>query len=144
MSDLRGTVQIDASAARVWEVLLDVERWPEWTPTMLEVRRLDAGPLAVGSSVLIRQPRLRPAEWTVAELDHAERSFTWTTRSFGVLVTSRHRVDERASGSTVTLSIGLSGPLSPVVRAVTRSMMKSHLLTEASGLKARSESVLVG
>lgn len=144
MSDLRGTVQIDAPAARVWDVMLDVERWPEWTRTMLEVRRLDAGPLMVGSRVFVRQPRLRPAEWTVAELDHAERTFTWTTRSFSVLVTARHRVDERGAGSTATLSVGLSGALSPVVRALTRSMMKSYLLTEASGLKARSESVLVG
>ena len=73
------TVDIDAPADRVWAVMRDVERWPEWTPTVTGIRLLQPGPLRPGSRAKIRQPRLPPARWTISELDDSARTFTWVT-----------------------------------------------------------------
>jgi hypothetical protein len=84
-------------------VLSNIECWPEWTPTVMSIERLDRGTLAVGSRARIRQPKLPPAVWQITELD-AGRSFTWVTRSPGVRVTARHWVEAREGGSRATLS----------------------------------------
>ena len=43
--------EINASAELVWATMRDVERWPEWTPTVTSVRLRTPLPLAVGSRV---------------------------------------------------------------------------------------------
>lgn len=45
------TTEVDAPPDVVFEVMTDVERWHEWTPTVTKVERLDdaGAPLAIGS-----------------------------------------------------------------------------------------------
>ena len=102
------TVEIQASPQTVWGVLREIKRWPEWTPTVTSIQRLDNGPLVVGSRARIRQPKLPPADWRVTELEEG-RSFTWVTGGPGVRVTARHWVDPHASGSRATLSLTFAG-----------------------------------
>jgi uncharacterized membrane protein len=132
-------VDIEAPPEKVWAVLLDIERWPEWDPPITSLERLDTGPFTVGSRARIRQPKLRPAEWRVTELDHDQRNFTWITRSPGVQVTGGHRVQENGDGSRVTLSIQMSGLLAPLVSRFTGGLTQQYVTAEAKGLKARSE-----
>ena len=69
-------IDVEAPVQQVWEVLREVELWPEWAPTVTSVRRLDDRPLAVGSRVRVEQPRIPPTEYVVTELEPS-RSFTW-------------------------------------------------------------------
>ena len=62
-------VSIDASTEAVWEILSDVERWYEWTPSIKSILLLDPKPLHLGSTALIEQPRLPRAKWQVTEID---------------------------------------------------------------------------
>jgi hypothetical protein len=134
----RTAIDIAVTPAIVWNVIRDVERWPEWTPTVTSVRRRDTGPLAVGSEARIRQPRLPRADWRVTELEDG-RGFTWVTRSPGVQVTARHWVEARIGGSRATLSVTFAGLLGPVVGRLTRTLNECYLRLEAEGLKRRSE-----
>ncbi|MGD0227241.1 MAG: SRPBCC family protein [Terriglobia bacterium] len=143
MTHFSMTVDIQASPDRVWSVVRDIERWPEWTSTVASVQRTDAGPLAVGSRARILQPTLLPAEWQITELDEGIRSFTWVTRSPGVQVTGRHRVEENGDGSRVTLSLEFSGFLGPLVARFYRSLNQRYIATEAEGLRKRCEAQLV-
>jgi uncharacterized membrane protein len=138
MTHFSAAVEIEASPDRVWAVLRDIERWPEWTPRVTSIQRLDRGPLAVGSRARIRQPKLPPAEWQVTEWDEG-RGFTWVTRSPGVRVTARHWVEANEAGSRATLALQFSGHLGPLVARLTRGLNRRYLALEARGLRERSE-----
>lgn len=143
-------VDIDASPERVWEVMSDVERWPEWTETVTAVTRLDADGLGLGSRVRVEQPRLPPTEYVVTEFDPGH-GFTWVATGPGVRTTARHRIEPRAaagtgtgtgagSGARVRLSVEQAGPVGRVMgRLFFRGLTDRYLATEAAGLKARCE-----
>ena len=132
-------VNIDAPPEKVFAVLCDVERWPEWTPTMQSVRRLDRGPLAVGSSAQVRQPKLRAAVWQVTELQE-KRSFTWITRAPGLRMKAGHLVEPRGGGSRAALSFEISGLIAPLILGLYGSLIERYITTESQQLKKRSES----
>ncbi len=76
---LEHSLSIAAPADVVWAVTLDVERWPEWTPTMQRVERVDAGPFRIDSQARVKQPQFRETIWTVTALQPGY-SFSWQTR----------------------------------------------------------------
>jgi len=130
-------VEIAADPGRVRAILLDVERWPDWTTTMIRVSRTDSGPFAVGTRARVQQPGLRPALWEVSALD--QRGFTWVSRSPGIEVAASHAVEASAEGSRVTLAIRFSGFLAPLVGRLTGRTVRRYLDIEADGLKACAE-----
>ena len=132
------TVDIRATPQRVWAVLSDLEGWPDWTPSVRSVERLEAGPLSVGSRARIRQPKLAPAVWRITAIEKG-RSFTWVTRSPGLSVTAHHGVEATADGSRATLSIRFEGLLAPLVAWLTHRLNNRYLGLEGAGLKRRSE-----
>jgi uncharacterized membrane protein len=131
-------VAIAAPAPRVWAVMCDVERWPEWTPSVTSVRRLDEGELRVGSRVRIRQPRLPTATWTVTELVAIE-SFTWVASGPGFMTTASHRVRPHASGSVATLAVNQEGVVGALVGRLAARLTRRYLALEATGLRTRVE-----
>ena len=134
MKRMHSTIEIETPPDRVWATMRDVERWSEWTPTIISIQPLDPGPLAVGTRVIIRQPKLLPARWRVTELQEG-RSFTWITRGPGILVTARHSIEHAAIGSRVTLSVDFSGPLGPLCALLTGGLTARYLSLEAQGFK---------
>ena len=137
MTDFDISIDIAAPPSKVWTVMADVERWPEWTPTVTQVQRLDRGSLTVGSRLRIHQPRLPPAVWQVSELQEG-RSFTWINRSPAVRITAKHSVEPLANGARAKLSLNFAGLLGPLVARLTRGLNERYLALEAEGLRRRS------
>lgn len=132
------STDISAPPDRVWEVMRDVERWAEWTPSIERITRVGGAPFAQGSRVVIKQPKFPPAEWTVTTLAPG-KGFTWVSASPGFRATARHAIDGMNGGSRVTLSLDFQGVLGGVLGTLTRGITERYVAFEAAGLKARSE-----
>lgn len=132
-------IDVAASTDRVWEVLVDVERWPEWTDSVTSVRRFDDGPLAIGSRVEIAQPRIPTGTYTVTAVEPG-RLFSWEQRQPGSTVVAHHVCSPLPDGGTrVELRVEMSGALGGIVGRLYRQLTDRYLTMEAAGLKARSE-----
>ncbi len=136
--EFRKTIDIDAPPAVVWPVIEDGERWPEWTASVTSVKRMDKGPLRIGSRALIRQPRFPPAVWTVTTLEPGRR-FVWKSGMPGMWVYGDHSVEAIPTGTRATLKLSYDGLLARLMGRLTRGITNRYLDMEAAGLKRRSE-----
>ena len=140
MKDARFSISIDikATAERVFDVMCDVTRWSEWTPSVTSIKRLDSGPFVVGSRAVIRQPKFPPALWTISAIEPG-RSFTWFNRAPGIRVFAHHLVEPTTTGSRATLSLRYEGLFGEVLAWLADDITRRYLFMEAGGLKGRSE-----
>ncbi|WP_412067195.1 SRPBCC family protein [Rubrivirga sp. IMCC43871] len=135
---VENTLHIDASPDVVWAVTEDVDRWPEWTPTISSVRRLDDLPLGIGSKALVKQPGQAEAEWTVTDFVAGER-FCWQTERTGLVVEATHELRPEGAGTLNVLRVVASGVLAPLLSPVLRPLVLRALVRENLGLRARCE-----
>lgn len=138
MRDFKIAVDIAAPPSRVWEVMSDVERWHEWTPSVTSITRGDAAPVGVGTKLTIRQPKFPPAFWKVTKIEPG-RGFESVSPGPGFRVIARHWIEASGTGSRATLSLELQGPLGGLFGSMTKGITERYLAMEAAGLKARSE-----
>ena len=133
------SVDVEAPAERVWTVLTDVERWPEWTASMTSLRPVAADSLAVGGEVVVKQPRLPVTRWRVTHLEPG-RAFTWSARRPGLTTVAAHRIAAPDGGPVkVTLSLAQTGPLAAVLGALAGGLTRRYVIMEAYGLKRYCE-----
>jgi uncharacterized membrane protein len=129
---------IAAPVETVWALTLDVEGWPATTPTMTSVERLDDGPLRVGSTARITQPKQRPAVWTVVELV-PPTTFVWRTKVSWLTMTAGHHIEPAASGCRNTLTVDITGVGAGLVRRLVVGKVQWAIDTENTGFKATAE-----
>lgn len=140
MSTYTVDVTVNAPRDRIWRFMADVPGWPQWTPTVDAVESLTEGPLRVGSSFRIEQPRLPPTVWTVDKLEPG-RSFSWTSGGRGLASLGYHGIEPAVGGSQVVLTFTQTGPLAPLLGLVYRRLILRYVQSEADSLKERSEGV---
>ena len=135
---LERVMEIDAPPRRVWEVLSDAERWPEWTPTVTRVERLEGDGTSVGSRFRIHQPKLPVAVYVLTAVEPG-RQFTWETGNFVVRGRAHHAVEARGARARLTLAVEFSGLLGWLAGRLYRKLTNEYLDLEARGLKRRAE-----
>ncbi|HJS94921.1 MAG TPA: SRPBCC family protein [Solirubrobacteraceae bacterium] len=122
-------ITIAGSVREVWAYLCDVERWPEWAPTVLECRLRGDAPLRPGTRVdqrakgILGSSRGRSQEVTAVV---APRSVAFA----GPMGTSAARwgmelepMAERTTEAQMWIEVDLEG----VMRAIPRRILKGRI-----------------
>lgn len=107
---------IDAEAPDVFDLLVDVERWPEWASAVKSSSRSGSGPLSRGETIQFT-PDLAlplPLRSTIRTVEEAER-LSWGVEGPGFNI--EHRFVLKANGSSCELhqvetANGLLAPVS--------------------------------
>ena len=134
----RDAIDIDAPPNRVWAVLTDVERWPEWSPTMTTVTRIETGMFRTGSNTRIKQPKLPESIWRATSLT-PQASFTWTSRSRGVTTEAKHVLVPLGEGTRAENHVRQTEPLAWLAKLLFGRLTRRYIELESQGLKKRCE-----
>ncbi|MFN3625057.1 MAG: SRPBCC family protein [Hyphomicrobium sp.] len=111
---------IAAPAARVWDVLMDFARYPEWNPFVRSIK----GTARVGETleVVIQPPGRKPGTFRPVVIEvQPERSFVWRgSLPIPGLFAGEHRftLEYAAGGTLFHQSEGFSGLLVPFVGSI--------------------------
>ena len=133
-------IDIDAPQQRVWDVLSALEAWPQRIETVDVVELLTPAPIAKGSRVRLKQPRLPEGTWDVTVWD-APSYFEWTQKTSGITSVAGHRVEALGEGrARLTLTLDMRGLLIPIMALFYRKLTNSYMNLEAEGMKRAAES----
>jgi uncharacterized membrane protein len=134
------SIDIVAPQQRVWDVLSDLESWPQRIETVDVVELLTPAPVGVGSRVRLKQPKLPEGTWEVTVWD-APSYFEWRQRSGGVTSVAGHRVEALEEGrSRLTLTLDMRGLLVRLVALFYKGLTNRYMTIEAQGMKRAAES----
>ncbi len=134
------SIDIDARQQRVWEVLSDLEGWPQRIETVDLVELLTPAPVGEGSCVRLKQPKLPEGTWEGTVWD-APSYFEFRQKSGGVTNVAGHRVEALQDGrSRLTLTLDMRGLLVPVVALFYKGLTNRYMTVEAQGMKRAAES----
>src|SRR5918995_6868033 len=129
------SIDIDARQQRVWEVLSDLEAWPQRIETVDVVELLTPAPVGEGSRVRLKQPKLPEGIWEVTVWD-APSFFEFRQQSGGVTNVAGHRVEALEEGrSRLTLTLEMRGLLVPVFGRIFKGLTNRYMTIEAQGMK---------
>jgi len=133
------SIVIDAPQQRVWDVVSDVEAWPQRIETVDEVELLTPAPITKGSQVRLKQPKLPDGTWNITVWD-APSYFEWAQKTGGTSSVAGHRVEALGEGrSRLTLTLDMRGFLVPIVALFYRKLTNNYMDLEAEGMKRAAE-----
>ena len=134
------SIDIDAPQQRVWDVLSDLEAWPQRIETVDTVELLTPAPISKGSRVRLKQPKLREGTWDVTAWD-APSYFEWRQKETGTTTIAGHRVESLGEGrARLTLTLDMRGLLIPIMALFYKDLTNRFMNLEAEGMKRAAES----
>ena len=133
------SIDIDAPQQRVWDVLSDLEAWPQRIETVDTVELLTPAPIGTGSRVRLKQPKLPEGVWEITTWD-APAYFEWTQKMTGTTTVAGHRVESLGDGrSRLTLTLDMRGLLFAIVGRLYKDLTNRYMTLEAEGMKRAAE-----
>jgi uncharacterized protein YndB with AHSA1/START domain len=98
--------EVAAPAEAVWNVLVDLDAWPLWGPTVAGGELIDADELALGVRGTVLTPLGVSLPFTIIEFEPG-RSWKWEVAG---LQATRHEVEPHGDGSILRFGVPLWAP----------------------------------
>ena len=95
------------SPVGAWDVLTDLEAWPQWGPSVQRAELTDPGPLRLGSRGTVWAAIGVPLPFEITEFDDGRR---WAWKIAGVAGT-RHTVAAHNDGCRVSFGVPVWAPI---------------------------------
>lgn len=134
--EIRGCWRSTAPVHDVWEVLVDLETWPEWWPAITHVETVSPSANAIAAARLTfsTRPPLRPLVTTLEVVERTEPTRLDVVVTDGPLGGQGiFTIDPDPEGSRSCYDVSLSvrsllfKPLEPILRGGTRASGKARL-----------------
>lgn len=135
-------IGINCAAEAVWQATIDVELWPEWTPTVTAALLLDDRPFGPGSQARLKQPGQVETVWRVTDFEPGHR-FSWEARVNGIPMRAGHVIIKTPQGSESIMTVHVSGVLATILRPFLKSAASRAIALENRSLKTWCERVSV-
>ncbi len=133
------SVHIDAPPDKVWQAMVDVERWPSFAAQFRRIERKEHGPLALGSGAKVSLRGFTASVWIVTEYVEG-RSFTWEADALpGLHFVAGHVVEAEGTGTRATLRLRSSGLLGALFAPAEYVIFRRNTRLEGEGMKAYCE-----
>jgi uncharacterized membrane protein len=134
------SIDIDAPQQRVWDVLSDLDAWPQRIETVDTVELLTPAPITRGSRVRLKQPKLPEGTWDITVWD-APSYFEWTQKMTGTTSVAGHRVEALGDEgrARLTLTLDMRGLLIPIMALFYKDLTNRYMNLEAEGMKRAAE-----
>lgn len=128
--------EINAPAEKVWDILVDIESWPEWQGTTY-VKPISPLLLREGS---VFDVKLGPTKWnvTITKADRP-RELVWTGRAPGFNAVHQWEFQEREGKTAAVTREGVSGWLAVPLYFMVRNTLRKLDANWLADLKARAE-----
>ncbi|MGH8505278.1 MAG: SRPBCC family protein [Stenotrophobium sp.] len=136
-------VEIDAPAARVWEVITDLKRYPEWNPFMRECSTTFKPGDPIDMKVQLMAKPQPQREWVLEYVEGKRFAYNMKPVPAGALSSFRsHEVEALSDHRTRYRSyFHLKGWLMPLVRALLGARLQKGFAGMTQGIQQRAEKI---
>jgi uncharacterized protein YndB with AHSA1/START domain len=126
---------IEAAPQTIWDVLVDVERWPTWNSAVKTARM--AGPLAEGTSFRWKASSLMIS--SVFREVHPPRTLGWSGQTLGIPALHEYKIDLGPQGTVVRSTESWGGLLASLFPRAMRRKLQLSLDFGLECLRAEAE-----
>ncbi len=134
----KNQISIACPSERVWQTTIEIEDWPNWTPTVTKAVRLDTGPFGTGSEARLKQPGQAETTWRVTDFEDGH-AFVWAAKVNGISMVAGHEITKTPQGCDSTLTIHVSGLATLLLWPVLKITVGRAIALENRSLKAWCE-----
>lgn len=123
----RISVEGPADVAEVWHRYTSPAAWPGWAP---QISRVDADhdPIRIGTGGVVHGPLLVRVPFTILDVDHTARRWTWRVGLGPFGLRMEHGVDASPAGSIAWVRVHAPGlmvlPYVPIARLALRRVVR--------------------